>query len=43
VPRWPASPEGNAGEHLVTEADLWMKGQGIRKPELMTRMLAPGF
>ena len=34
---------GPEGEHLVTEADLWMNGQGIRKPELMARMLAPGL
>jgi eukaryotic-like serine/threonine-protein kinase len=34
---------GEPGRLLVAEADAWMKEQGIRKPELMTRMLAPGF
>ncbi len=34
---------GDNGCKLVAEADLWMTNQGIRKPELMTRMLAPGF
>jgi hypothetical protein len=31
------------GPRLVAEADAWMQGQGIRRPDLMTRMLAPGF
>jgi hypothetical protein len=35
-----ANPEGQL---LVAEADAWMESQGIRKPELMTRTLAPGF
>jgi serine/threonine protein kinase len=34
---------GEPGRQLVAEADAWMREQGIRKPELMTRMLAPGF
>jgi serine/threonine protein kinase/tetratricopeptide (TPR) repeat protein len=31
------------GLQLLTDADAWMKGQGIKNPEAMTRMLAPGF
>jgi hypothetical protein len=31
------------GSQLVAEADAWMKGQGIKNPEAMTRMLVPGF
>jgi serine/threonine protein kinase/tetratricopeptide (TPR) repeat protein len=31
------------GIALVAEADAWMGNQGIVKPELMTRMLAPGY
>jgi len=34
---------GVAGSTLVADADAWMRNQGIEKPELMTRMLAPGF
>jgi len=34
---------GTAGAALVTEADAWMKSQGVRQPEGFTRMLAPGF
>jgi hypothetical protein len=34
---------GNRGRELVNEADEWMTEQRIRKPALMTRMLAPGF
>jgi hypothetical protein len=31
------------GRDLVTEADAWMQGEGIRRPDLMLRVLAPGF
>ncbi|MBA3550357.1 MAG: hypothetical protein H0T76_28110, partial [Nannocystis sp.] len=34
---------GDAGEQLVASADLAMAEQGVRRPECMTRMLAPGF
>ena len=34
---------GESGRQLVAEADAWMQEQGIRKPDLMTRMLAPGW
>ena len=30
------------GGVLVAEADTWMKNEGIRNPERMTAMLAPG-
>ena len=33
---------GDEGDALMRSADLWMTGQGIRNPERMTRMLAPG-
>jgi hypothetical protein len=33
---------GDAGGSLVASADGWMAGQGIRRPERMTAMLAPG-
>jgi eukaryotic-like serine/threonine-protein kinase len=35
--------QGQKGSALVAEADAWMANQGIVKPELITRMLAPGF
>ena len=31
------------GRQLITQADAWMTGQRIKAPELMTRMLVPGF
>ena len=31
------------GQTLISEADAWMREQGIKNPEAMTRMLAPGF
>lgn len=34
---------GTAGAELVTQADAWMRSQGVRQPESFTRMLAPGF
>ena len=34
---------GAKGDALVAEADAWMANQGILKPELITRMLVPGF
>jgi serine/threonine protein kinase len=34
---------GAEGGRLVAEADAWMQGEGIRKPELIARMLAPGW
>jgi hypothetical protein len=33
---------GDAGRELVAAADAWMAGQGIRRPERMAAMLAPG-
>jgi hypothetical protein len=33
---------GDAGRDLVRSADVWMDGQGIKAPERMTAMLAPG-
>jgi ABC-type arginine transport system ATPase subunit len=33
---------GEEGGALVAEADAWMKNEGIRNPERMTAMLAPG-
>jgi len=33
---------GAAGRALVGEAEAWMAGQAIRRPERMARMLAPG-
>jgi len=33
---------GEAGRDLVAAADTWMTGQGIKNPERMTAMLAPG-
>jgi hypothetical protein len=31
------------GQELMTEAETWMRGQQIKNPAAMTRMLAPGF
>jgi len=31
------------GRQLITQADEWMTGQRIKAPELLTRMLVPGF
>jgi hypothetical protein len=31
------------GQALVTQADTWMSGQGIRNPARMAALLAPGF
>ncbi len=31
------------GQGLIEEADAWMQGQGIERPDRMTQMLAPGF
>lgn len=33
---------GEAGAGIVAGADTWMSGQGIKNPERMTAMLAPG-
>ncbi len=33
---------GDAGRDLVAAADAWMAAQGIRNPQRMTAMLAPG-
>ncbi|MBI3838184.1 MAG: hypothetical protein HY288_09670 [Planctomycetia bacterium] len=35
--------DGAEGRALIEQADAWMAGQGIRNPERMTAMLAPGF
>src|SRR5262249_10202455 len=34
---------GGEGRRLVEQADAWMKGQNIRRPDRMTALLAPGF
>jgi len=34
---------GTRGAEMVTQADAWMRSQGVRQPESFTRMLAPGF
>ena len=34
---------GDRGRELMATADGWMRDQEIKKPELMTRMLAPGW
>jgi hypothetical protein len=34
---------GSEGRHRVEQADAWMKGQSIRRPDRMTALLAPGF
>jgi hypothetical protein len=33
---------GDAGRALAAESDAWMTGQGIRNPERMSVLLAPG-
>jgi hypothetical protein len=33
---------GDAGRSLVSDADAWMSGQSIRRPDRMAAMLAPG-
>jgi hypothetical protein len=34
---------GSRGQRLVEQADAWMKGQNVRRPDRMTALLAPGF
>jgi hypothetical protein len=34
---------GERGRELIAAADEWMLRQRIKKPALMTRMLAPGW
>jgi hypothetical protein len=34
---------GETGSKLVANADAWMTGQGIRRPDRMTDVYAPGF
>ena len=34
---------GDAGEQLIASADQAMAEQGVRRPERMARVLAPGF
>jgi hypothetical protein len=34
---------GSQGQRLVEQADAWMKGQNVRRPDRMTALLAPGF
>jgi serine/threonine protein kinase len=34
---------GGQGHRLVEQADTWMKGQNVRRPDRMTALLAPGF
>jgi len=34
---------GDEGAALVEEAEQWMRGQGIVRPDRWTAMLAPGF
>jgi serine/threonine protein kinase/tetratricopeptide (TPR) repeat protein len=34
---------GERGQQLIMEADAWMTGQKIKKPEALVRLLAPGF
>jgi hypothetical protein len=33
---------GDAGRALVEESNAWMTGQGIRNPDRMSALLAPG-
>jgi hypothetical protein len=33
---------GSEGHRLVEQADAWMKGQNVRRPDRMTALLAPG-
>jgi hypothetical protein len=34
---------GSQGRRLVEQAEAWMKGQNVRRPDRMTALLAPGF
>jgi serine/threonine protein kinase len=34
---------GDQGRRLLEQADAWMKGQNVRRPDRMTALLAPGF
>ena len=34
---------GDRGRQLIAQSDAWMTAQRIKAPELMTRMLVPGF
>src|SRR5262249_54660085 len=34
---------GSKGHRLVEQAEAWMKGQNVRRPDRMTALLAPGF
>jgi hypothetical protein len=34
---------GSQGHRLVEQAEAWMKGQNVRRPDRMTALLAPGF
>ncbi len=34
---------GERGQEMKAEADEWMAAQKVKNPELLTRMLAPGF
>ena len=34
---------GTAGAELITQADVWLRSQGVRQPKSFTDMLAPGF
>jgi hypothetical protein len=34
---------GSEGRRLVEQAEAWMKGQNVRRPDRMTALLAPGF
>jgi hypothetical protein len=34
---------GDPGRRLVEQADAWMKGQNVCRPDRMTGLLAPGF
>ncbi len=34
---------GAEGRELVAQADAWMAGQGVRKPDRMAAVFAPGF
>jgi serine/threonine protein kinase/tetratricopeptide (TPR) repeat protein len=35
--------DGSQGQRLVEQADAWMKGQNVRRPDRVTALLAPGF
>jgi len=34
---------GDEGAALIADADAWLTGQGVRSPDAVTAMLAPGF